>query len=121
MSKTFTVNVPDQLWVDSWTENKTESYTYDGPSTWNVLIDGNTNLASDWSEDPIEALPGTRDVVVTLDATDDSNLPVAHYMHTQGVDHEYTVEDETNHDEYRLRYRRRTTISADIQKHKNYC
>jgi len=99
MSKTFTVNVPDQLWVDSWTENKTESYTYDGPSTWNVLIDGNTNLASDWSEDPIEALPGTRDVVVTLDATDDSNLPVAHYMHTQGVDHEYTVEDETNHDD----------------------
>ena len=98
MSKTFTINVPDQIWVDSWTENKTESYTYDGPSTWNVLIDGNTNLASDWSEDPIEVSPGTRDVVVTLDATDDSNLPVAYFMHTQGVDHEYTVEDETNHD-----------------------
>jgi hypothetical protein len=98
MSKTFTINIPDQLWVDSWTENKTESYTYSGPNTWNVLIDGETNLASAWSEDSIEASPVTKDFVVTVDATVDANVPVAYYMHTQGIEHEYTYEDETNHD-----------------------
>ena len=98
MSKTFTINIPDQLWVDSWTENKTETYEYSGPNTWNVLIDGLTNLASEWSEESMEPLSGTKDFVVTVDATDDTNLPVAHFMNTQGIDHEYTYEDETNHD-----------------------
>ena len=98
MSKTFTINVPDQLWVDSWTENKSEAYEYSGPDNWYVLIDGSTNLASDWSEDSIESSADTKDFVITVDATDDTNLPVAYYMHTQGIDHEYTYEDETNHD-----------------------
>lgn len=54
MEKTFTVNVPDDLWVDSWTENKTTDYTYNGPSTINVLV----SLTDDfpivrWSEDEI--------------------------------------------------------------------
>src|SRR6056300_1390633 len=99
MGKTFTVNVPDQLWLNSWTENKTESYTYEGPNTWNVVVCGESLLASDWSEDTIEADSGTKDFVVTLDATDDANLPVAYFMHTQGAEHEYTEEDETNHDD----------------------
>jgi len=98
MSKTFTINVPDQIWVDSWTENKTESYEYLGPSTYYVLIDGSTNLASMWSEESIDANPDTKDFVVTVDTTDDTNLPVAYFMHTQGNEHEYTYEDETNHD-----------------------
>lgn len=99
MGKTFTVNVPDQLWLNSWTENKTESYTYEGPDTWNVVVCGESLLASDWSEDTIEAESSTKDFVVTLDATDDANLPVAYFMHTQGAEHEYTEEDETNHDD----------------------
>jgi hypothetical protein len=105
MSKTFTINIPDQLWLNSWTENKTESYTYSGPDTWNVLVTGTTNLVSEWSEDVLEASPGTRDFVVTLDATADATVPVAHYIHTQGADsitaeeREAAEEDETNHDD----------------------
>jgi hypothetical protein len=99
MGKTFTVNVPDQLWLNSWTENKTESYTYEGPNTWNVVVSGDTLLASTWSEDSVEVGSDTKDFVVTIDATDDANLPVAYFMHTQGIEHEYTEEDETNHDD----------------------
>ena len=47
----------------------------------------------------MEAAPNTKDIVVTVDATDDSNLPVAYFIHTQGIEHEYTEEDETNHDD----------------------
>lgn len=104
MGKTFTVNVPDQLWLNSWTENKTESYTYEGPDTWNVVVCGESLLASEWSEDAIEAASDA-DIVVTVDATDDANLPVAYFMHTQGADsitaeeREAAEEDETNHDD----------------------
>ena len=38
MEKTFTVNVPDDLWVDAWTENKTTDYTYNGPATLHVVV-----------------------------------------------------------------------------------
>lgn len=94
MSKTFTVNVPDQLWVDSWNTNKTESYTYSGPDTLYVLV-RNEEIES-WSTEPIEATDD--DSVVQLDATNNNDLPMAHFLHSQGAEHEYIYEDEVNHD-----------------------
>ncbi len=54
MEKTFTVNVPDDLWVDLWTENKTTDYTYSGPATINVVVSliDNFDIVR-WSEDAI--------------------------------------------------------------------
>ena len=97
MSKTFTVKIPDQLWVDNWTEDKIETYVYSGPDVWYALIDDTTDLVVHWSADPIDN-PLSKDFVIELDATDDKNLPVAHFFHSQGTEHEYTYEDETNHD-----------------------
>lgn len=98
MSKIFTIQVPDQLWVDTWNTDKTESYAYSGPDTLYVLISGITNQILEWSEELIETSSLSKDVVVEIDTTDISNLSVAHFLHSQGAEHTYTTEDETNHD-----------------------
>jgi hypothetical protein len=96
MSKTFTVQVPDQLWVDIWDTNKTESYTYSGPDTLYVLVSSENNEVIEWSLEPIPSPENA--IVVTVDATNSDNLPIAHYLHSDISEHEYTYEDETNHD-----------------------
>lgn len=98
MEKTFTVNVPDDLWVDSWTENKTTDYTYNGPSTINVLV----SLTDDfpivrWSEDDITVDDEDKQLVVTIDA--DTDTAIAHAIVNAGAEHEYTYTTITNHDD----------------------
>lgn len=98
MEKTFTVNVPDDLWVDSWTENKTTDYTYNGPSTINVLV----SLTGDfpivrWSEDDITVDDEDKQLVVTIDA--DTDTAIAHAIVNAGAEHEYTYTTITNHDD----------------------
>jgi hypothetical protein len=39
MEKTFNKSVPDELYIDSFAQNKTASYTYTGPETLNVIVD----------------------------------------------------------------------------------
>lgn len=39
MEKTFNKSVPDELYIDSFAQNKTASYTYTGPETLSVLVD----------------------------------------------------------------------------------
>lgn len=97
MSKTFTVNVPDQLWVDLWNTNKTESYTYNGPDSWNVLVNISTNEIMNWSTEAIETSSSDEDIII-VDATDTNSIAVAHFFDTIRSDHEYTYETETNHD-----------------------
>ena len=41
MKKQFTVNIPDELWVDSFTQGKTMTLEYDGPDEFTVLQDKN--------------------------------------------------------------------------------
>lgn len=98
MEKTFTIDVPDQLWVDSWTNNETETYTYTGPETLYVLIDNVSDAVLYSSVENIELPESSNNFVVEIDATNDAQTPIAHYFNTQGVQHEYTYEDETNHD-----------------------
>jgi hypothetical protein len=39
MEKTFNKPVPDELYIDSFAQSKTTSYTYTGPETLNVIVD----------------------------------------------------------------------------------
>lgn len=98
MEKTFTVNVPDDLWVDSWTQEKTTDYTYNGPATINVLV----SLTDDfpiirWSEEEIEVNDEGKELVVTIDA--DTDTAIAHALVNAGAEHEYTYTTITNHDD----------------------
>lgn len=99
MEKTFTINVPDELWVNAWNNNKTETYTYNGPDTLYVLVSDRSDDVAIWSTEPINVDPNSKDFVIEINATDDQKIAVAHYINTHGSDHEYTYEDEANHDE----------------------
>jgi hypothetical protein len=39
MEKTFSKAVPDELYIDSFAQNKTATYTYEGPETFVVLVE----------------------------------------------------------------------------------
>ena len=98
MDKEFTVNVPDEIWVNAWDDSNTETYTYVGPETMYVLISDRTDDVSLSSESPITIPDGSLDFVVEVDATVDANLPVAHWLHSQGTEIEHTFANETMHD-----------------------
>lgn len=98
MENTFTINVPDQLWVDSWTNNKTETYTYSGPKHLYVLIDDNLDSVLYFSLEEIHPEDTSSNFVIKIDTIDDTQKAIAHYFITQDNEHEYTHEDETNHD-----------------------
>lgn len=44
ITKNFTVNVPDELWIDSWESANTESYTYVGPDTLYLVYNPVRNM-----------------------------------------------------------------------------
>lgn len=98
MEKTFTVNVPDELWVDSWNTNKTETYTYIGPSSIKVLIETTDEWEFlDWSETDFEREIQEHEIVVDLEVTDET-VAVAHWIVSKNNEYEYTYETITNHD-----------------------
>lgn len=95
MDKTFTINVPDEVWVDSWNDNKTESYDYSGPEKIWVLV-GRDNTPSEWSETEITANEDRGEIVVEVDANTDT--AIAYHLVHQDKAWEYTYTEETNHD-----------------------
>jgi hypothetical protein len=98
MEKTFTINVPDEIWVDSWNNDKIETYTYTGPDTVYVLISDKTDDIVTWSEDLITTDENSLDFVVEIDATLETMTSVAHYIMSNGAEHEYVYKEVTNHD-----------------------
>lgn len=65
MQREFTINVPDELWVDSWENNLTATYTYDGPETLYVRLRDENDIC-EVSADTLT--PGTNEIVVTVNA-----------------------------------------------------
>jgi hypothetical protein len=98
MEKTFTINIPDQLWVDNWEKEKTETYTYRGPAEFNILVEttGNWEIV-DWSDSEFDRETNENETIVKLTVTDD-NIAAAHYIVTRDEEFEYIYEDIINHD-----------------------
>jgi len=99
MEKTFTISVPDELWVDSWNTNKTESYNYSGPEKIWVLIERD-NTPSDWSDKEISANEERGEIVKEIDAAVDTDI--AYYLvHTDEIwDYSYTTKINHDNSEY---------------------
>lgn len=97
MQKEFTINVPDQLWVDKWTENKTQTLTYDGPETYYVIISNNETVTR-WSDEPIEPVIGgpASEKLVEVDSA--TQPEIAYWMTTKGEIVEHLFRDVVNHD-----------------------
>lgn len=99
MQKQFTVNIPDQLWINSWAEKKTQTWTYDGPKTLYVLVSRDHAVVT-WSEELIEREENASEHVYVLDA--EKHTASAFWMttHFQPIDNFYQYEyfDEINYD-----------------------
>lgn len=94
MKKKFTVDIPDEIWVDKWEENKKLSLTYEGPEKLYALI-GHDNDFKIWSEEPIEAT-FKLDRVVEVDANEKPEI--AYFLYNQGKEYEHKFVEETNYD-----------------------
>ena len=57
MKKDFTIQVPDELWVDCWKNNNTMTWTYDGPEKLYRKI-GHNDFIMDWNSEPFESMLG---------------------------------------------------------------
>lgn len=102
MRKEFTVAVPDEYWVDKWTENKTMSWVYEGPGKLYVLLSCQEQIVS-WSEQEITRNE-QQDIekIRILDA--DQHTAVAHCLTSVGSQHEYQYAESINHDGSVYRY-----------------
>ena len=98
MEKTFTVNVPDDLWLDLWTEENTAEYTYSGAESINVVVSlTDTFEIIRWSEDAIEGANEDTEQIVVLDAN--THTSIAKTLQGSVSDYEYTYTTITNHDD----------------------
>ena len=99
MKKTLTIKVPNQLWVDDFTENKTETFQYDGPSKiWIKSVNGEIT-PNFYEEEPIsESHEATIVFPIDISTATETELAVA-ILFVHGPDTvEYEFEDETNYD-----------------------
>lgn len=95
MDKTFTISVPDEVWVNSWTTNKTESYDYSGPEKLWVIV-GRENTPGEWSDSELTPNEDKGEIVVEVDANTDT--AIAYYLNHLDQSWEYSYTTETNHD-----------------------
>lgn len=95
MKKDFTVNIPDEIWIDRWEQNKTLALAYDGPSLIYAVV-SNDSAVSYWSEEEITRPENYFEKVVAVDA--DAQPEIAYYMMTRNMDYEYIYADEINPD-----------------------
>lgn len=94
ITQEYTVNVPDELWVDSWDNSDTVTYTYEGPDTVYAVLRG--NIVSTVSVDPLNAEEYTGQTIVEIDAT--AQPDVADWIHPTPEDFSHTHTTETNPD-----------------------
>lgn len=91
ITKNFTVNVPDELWVDSWEDSATDSYTYVGPDTVYVLREkrsNNISAAPQLEVEPTDVLDTYE--VIEIDA--DANPDIALWIHGYAEDFQHEFE-----------------------------
>lgn len=95
MRKEFTIAVPDEYWVNSWTEGKTMSWTYEGPEKIYVIASVQGQLIS-YQEEEIFRDTDSPEKIIVIDAETDTD--VAYYLISQPEEHVYEFAEEINHD-----------------------
>ena len=113
MAREFTINIPDELWVDSWENNLTKTYTYPGPdSLWLEINHTAKSLNAIFANEPeqgykdaIDALEGD-DCIEEFVVDSDEKALIAHLLLMNALDYnfdeehpwEYEYEDEEQYD-----------------------
>lgn len=94
MKKTITLNVPNELWVDDYSQNKTAKFVYEGPSVIWVLHTNEGNITGFSEQEPEDS----NKMKVDISTATSEEIAAAIFAVSMGVAHEYTFEDETNYD-----------------------
>ena len=97
MEKILTLNVPNELWVNDFSENKTVQYTYTGPNKVWLTAEFDQSI----SGDIFETEPETQKTKIEIDIATASEAELAAVIaNKQRLDTEYTYTytDVPNHD-----------------------
>lgn len=102
MEKTLALKVPNELWVNEFSENKTVSYTYTGPDKVWLLADVNSGSVYDsvYDTKPTEDIIGTKDLIeIDINSCTEAELAAVIAINTKvsGL-YAYTYTDKINHD-----------------------
>jgi hypothetical protein len=94
MKKTINLNVPNELWVDDFSEGKTQSFTYDGPEKlWlSYAEDGQALSVSE--QEPV----GGNRIEINVSSASNEEMAAVILLTQNLTQYEYEFEDELNHD-----------------------
>ena len=96
MEKTLTLKVPNELWVNNFSANKTAQFTYSGSAKVWLIADGNTVQKQVYETEP--ATDKTKIEIEIATATEAELAAVIGIKEVVLGTHEYTYTDETNSD-----------------------
>lgn len=94
MQKTITLNVPNELWVDDYSQKKTAKFVYNGPSVIWITHTNEGNVTGFSEEEPED----DNKMKVDIGTATAEEVAVAIFATSMAAAHEYTFEDETNYD-----------------------
>lgn len=87
----YTVKVPDEQFLDGFSENKTKEFTYNGPEELVVTMDNQGNCYTQKLDGPVY----DGELQVTINVTDNPNLlPIADLLYGRPYDHQLTFDEE---------------------------
>jgi hypothetical protein len=101
MEKTLIIKIPNELWVDDFSENKTADFTYSGPDkVWFLIEKGSTKVTV--SPVTFATEPQVNDnqiaVPVEIATATDVELAAAIILQPELTPHQYTHAKQTNYD-----------------------
>lgn len=100
MQKNVTVKVPNELWINDFSQNLTRQFTYDGPDKIWIIVSPNNVINGVSTEQPVEGQfdPGSTVVEIDISTASEDKLIAATLLISAKGNHTYTYEDEINHD-----------------------
>jgi len=92
MPISFDKNIPNELYIDDFSQNKKMTLTYEGPETVKWLVDKSNCSISNKIDSDTDAYNHDEFLIVNIDATKD--VDVAYYLYTikDGIEREHATE-----------------------------
>lgn len=98
MEKTVTVKIPNQLWVDDFSANKTAPFVYNGPAKVWLVVQEDNSVQTDYYEQEPTAQPTQKAIEIDIATATQDQLEAATFAVMGSKEHTYTYTPETNHD-----------------------
>lgn len=97
MEKTITARIPNEIWVDDFSEDKTATFQYNGPAKVWVIVEQDNSVTSYSESEPVLTANRTS-IEVDMTTASADKQQAATLLVMRGAEHTYTYVAETNHD-----------------------